>query len=83
MNERVKRISAEAKGLSPDDLAELVDDLLVCLHEADPQIEMAWLEEAERRWQDVVSGKAELIDADTVFTDIRDRLTKDRNERSS
>lgn len=63
-------------------MQNLVDELLVTLHETDPEIEKAWAEEAERRWQDVQSGKAELIDADVVFDDLRRRLADDKSGRS-
>lgn len=49
MNERVKKISDQAKALPPDELAELVDDLIVRLHQTDPEIEKAWADEIEDR----------------------------------
>ena len=53
MNERVKKLSEEIRKLSPDEQAELMDELLVLTHrEPDPDIEKAWAEEAKRRWQD-------------------------------
>ena len=78
MNERVKKLSDQAKALNPDELAELVDDLIVSLHEADPEIEKAWAEEAERRMDAVRRGEVELIDADIVFADIRRKLAEKR-----
>jgi Putative addiction module component len=49
MNERVKSLTAEAKKLSPEDLGDLVDELIVALHQADPGWSKAWADEARRR----------------------------------
>ena len=51
MNERVKKLSEEIRKFSPEEQADLVDEVLANLHGAEPGIEKAWAEEAERRWQ--------------------------------
>ena len=78
MNERVKRISEQAKALSPEELEELVDELLLSLPETDPEVENAWAEEAERRYAAVRRGEVETIDADEVFAGIRERLAQSK-----
>lgn len=49
MNQRVKDLSAAARKLTPDELAKLVDELLLALHEADPSWDKAWAAEAQQR----------------------------------
>jgi putative addiction module component (TIGR02574 family) len=52
MNERVRQIADQARRLSPDEQAELVDELLAMMR-GEPQlvVDKALLEECERRWQ--------------------------------
>ncbi len=72
MNQRVKDLTAEARKLSPDELAELVDELLVALHDADPGWNKAWAEEAERRMEAYRRGKMEAYSLDEVLADLSD-----------
>ena len=80
MNERVKRISEQAKSLSPEELEELVDELMLNLPEPDSTTEKAWAEEAEKRLAAVRRGEAETYDADEVFAGIRERLAQSKPE---
>jgi hypothetical protein len=64
MNERVKRLSEEIRKLSPEEQADLMDELLVLtFREPDPEIEKAWSEEIGRRMSEVRRGDATLVDA--------------------
>ncbi len=68
MNERVKRLTEEIRKLTPEEQADLMDELLVLTHrEPDPEIEKAWAEEAERRWRAFKRGETRAIPADEVF----------------
>ncbi len=68
MNERVKRLTEEIRKLTPEEQADLMDELLVLTHrEPDPEIEKAWAEEAERRWRAFKRGETQAIPADEVF----------------
>ena len=70
MNQRVKDLSAEARKLTPDELAELVNELLVALHETDPGWDKAWAEEAERRMAAYRRGEMESYSLDEVLADL-------------
>jgi hypothetical protein len=64
MNERVKRLSEEIRKLTPEEQADLMDELLVLTHrEPDPEIEKAWAEEAERRLAAYERGETTAVDA--------------------
>ena len=78
MNERVKQISDQAKALTPEELEELVDDLMLSLPEPDADTEKAWAEEAERRLAAVRRGEAATLDADEVFAGIREQLSQSK-----
>ena len=68
MNERVKKLSEEIRKLTPAEQADLMDELLVLTHrEPDPEIEKAWAEEAERRWQAYLRGEVKTIPSEKVF----------------
>ena len=79
MNERVKKLSEEIRKLSPDEQADLMDELLVLTHrEPDPEIEKAWAEEAKRRWQDYLDAKTKTVPVDEVFARLGKRHGKAR-----
>ncbi|MFX0098987.1 MAG: addiction module protein [Candidatus Hodarchaeota archaeon] len=63
--------------LPSDQRATLVDYLLKSLNvPIQPEIEKAWAEEVERRVKEIKDNKAELVDDEKVFDDIRKRLRK-------
>lgn len=57
MNERVKKLTEEARQLTPEEQAELLDALTAMLHEDDHEIDPALLEECERRWERYKRGE--------------------------
>lgn len=79
MNERVKRISEQAKALTASELEALVDELLACLHVADPEADKAWKTEINRRLEEVRKGEVETLHADQVMADLRARLAANRS----
>jgi putative addiction module component (TIGR02574 family) len=73
MNERVKHLREEIRNLSPEERAELVDELILDYGEPDPEIEKAWVEEAERRIDALNRGETQAISARKIFTRHRGR----------
>jgi hypothetical protein len=64
MNERVKQLTEEICKLSPEEQADLMDELLVLTYQsADPAVDKAWSEEIGRRIDEVRRGQAVLVDA--------------------
>jgi hypothetical protein len=64
MNERVKRLSEEIRKLSPEEQAELMDELLVLTYGKPlPESDKAWAEEIDRRIGAVQRGEAVTVDA--------------------
>jgi putative addiction module component (TIGR02574 family) len=77
MNERVKRLTEEIRKLSPEEQADLMDELLVALHDQpDPEIEKAWVEEAERRLAAVERGELATYPLDQVMAELRSRFPR-------
>lgn len=68
MNERVERLADEIRQLPPEEQEQLLDVLLHLANSAfDPEIEKAWIEEAERRLDRYISGGTAGSDAKEVL----------------
>jgi putative addiction module component (TIGR02574 family) len=66
------QITEEASHLQPQQVAELVDRLTLNLHHAiEPEIEIAWKEEARRRVAELESGEMKAIPGEEVSERIR------------
>ena len=52
----------------------IVDYLLKSLNHGEPDIEKTWAEEAQRRLDELRSGKVQAIPGDVVITNLRKRL---------
>lgn len=61
----------------PVDLkTRLIDRLLNSLQPSQPEIDALWAEEAEKRIEEIKSGKVSTIPGDVVFEEIHDRFSK-------
>jgi len=75
MADPLRRLESEALKLSPKARARLAERLISSLDDhADPDSERRWLEEAERRLDELVSGKVAGIPANEVFRKARSSL---------
>jgi putative addiction module component (TIGR02574 family) len=75
MADPVRRLESAALKLSPKARARLAERLISSLDDhADPDGERLWLEEAERRLDELLSGKVVGISADEVFRKARSSL---------
>ena len=64
MNERVKKLSEEIRKLSPEEQADLMDELLVLTYQQPyPKSDQAWLDEIDRRIDEVERGEGTTVDA--------------------
>jgi putative addiction module component (TIGR02574 family) len=73
---RVKTVETEALSLPEKDRADLARVLLLSLGDEgrEPDAEAAWVDEAERRFEELESGAAAAIPSDQVFEEARSRL---------
>jgi putative addiction module component (TIGR02574 family) len=70
-----QKLRTEALRLPEDSRAELAENLLESLDDGmDPAVQKAWLEEAERRRQEILRGEVETIPAEVVFASLRSSL---------
>jgi putative addiction module component (TIGR02574 family) len=78
MNQRLKTIFADAQKLSSAEREELAELLLATIEpdETVAEIEKAWAEEAERRWEEHKQSGEVAIDAFAAIDDVRARLQK-------
>ena len=77
MARAVSEIEREIRGLERDDQEQLLRALLEELDgPPDPNVERAWLEEAQRRSRELDAGAVDTIPADEVFAKARDQLKR-------
>jgi hypothetical protein len=77
MARAVSEIEREIRGLERDDQEQLLRALLEELDgPPDPNVERAWLEEAQRRSGELDTGAVDTIPADEVFAKARDQLKR-------
>ncbi len=69
-----QELITEVISLPVEDRALIVDYLLKSLNHAEPDIEKAWAEEAQRRLEELRSGKVHAIPGDVVINNLRKRL---------
>lgn len=69
----VKEFLAEAISLPVEERAALIDTLLRSLNPPEEGLDREWIAEAERRLDEVRSGKVATMPADAVFAEIRKR----------
>jgi len=75
MSTDVTEIEARIRSLSPEDRTELIRALIAELDGApDTDVERAWLEEAQRRYREVMEGKVAPIPGERVFESLHARL---------
>lgn len=77
MTALLERIEQDARTLSREDRERLVSDLLAELQDAPlSEIDLAWIEEAERRYDAWKAGQAEAVPAREAVEEMRRRLRK-------
>lgn len=76
MARTVQELEAEIRSLASADRNQLLQDLVADLDggASDPKVEAAWLEEAQRRYHQLKSGKVKAVSAKTVINKARTRL---------
>ena len=70
---RTDELIAEAVSLPVEIRTQLVDKLLQSLNPARKEIDETWAEEAEKRVEEIRTGKVKTIPAKEVFKNIRNR----------
>jgi len=74
---RLPEVTREALSLSPEDRAILVERVRESIeHFASPEIEAAWMQEADRRWREIEEGKTQCLSADEAIKQVRESLNR-------
>jgi putative addiction module component (TIGR02574 family) len=77
MTTATAKLADQVLSLPCEDRIYLVDRLLQSLNAPSrEEIDRLWAEEAERRIEELDSGKVEAIPGEQVFAEIRERLAK-------
>jgi len=75
MSPQLLKVEEQAMLLTPEDRETLVERLLRSLREeAVPEVDPAWIAEAERRFREYKEGRVEGIPADLAFEEIHREL---------
>lgn len=75
MTRPMQDIEGDIRALSPEDKIDLLRALIAELDApADPNVERAWLETAQRRYRELLDGKVQGIPGPLVFERLRARL---------
>lgn len=71
-----KKLIDEVLSLPVEERAVIADSLLKSLNPPDPDIDKKWIEVAQRRLQEIRSGKVKPVPGDEVFSNVRKRFNK-------
>ncbi len=71
-----KKLIEEIESLPVEERASIADSVLKSLTPVDQQIEDMWLQVAERRLEELKSGKTKPVSGREVFEKIRKRFSK-------
>ena len=75
MSRAIEKLEREIRSLSPGQKVELLRSLITELDApADPDVEQAWLEEAQRRHRELIEGKVTGVPGERIFENLRSRL---------
>ena len=70
---KTKELFDEAMSLPVDIRSELIDKLLLSLNPAQKEIDEMWAEVAEKRVDEIKSGKVKMIPGEEVFNKIKEK----------
>jgi len=73
---KANEIISMAESLPIDIKTQLIDRLLNSLHPSQKEIDELWAKEAERRVNEIKTGKVKTVPGEEVFREIRERLSK-------
>ena len=73
---KAKELISMVESLPIDIKTQLVEKLLNSLHPSQEEIDRLWAEEAERRVEEIRTGKVNTIPGEEVFKEIHDKYSK-------
>jgi len=77
MARALSEIYTDIQKLSDSEKGELLRALVIELDApGDPEVEKAWLKEAQRRYREIVEGKVKGVPGRLVFERLRSRLNR-------
>lgn len=71
-----REIIEQIESLPVEGRAQIVDALLRTMNQPDQDVDAAWVKEAQRRLDDLRSGRVQGIPAKDVFAKARERFAK-------
>jgi len=83
MSKSLKEVEQQILELSPEDKESLAHRLYIEIESMNPDIEKSWIDESERRLQELINGKVKGIPAKEVFKRVRVSLNEQKRNISS
>ena len=84
MGKTVEQLEKEAMELPRQEQLHLAEALMANVHShPDAELEKIWLDEVERRWEAIKSGRTRTLPAGQVLKEIRAELNEKRRNRAS
>ena len=71
-----RELIEQIESLPVENRAQIIDSLLRTMNQPDPEVDAAWAIEAQRRLNDLRSGRVQRIAADDVFAKARERFNR-------
>lgn len=71
-----KKLIDEIESLPVDERAKVAESVLKTLNPVDSEIERKWIKTAERRLEEIQSGRVDTIPGEKVFEKIQNRFSK-------
>lgn len=69
-----REIIEQIESLPVEDRARIIDSLLRTMNQINPEVDAAWAKEAQRRLEDLRSGRVQGISAQDVFAKAGERF---------
>ena len=77
MTPLLEKIERQAKALSREDRERLAQDLMAGLEDSPlSEIDQAWIDEAERRYDDWKAGRTKAVPAERAIAEMRRKLRR-------
>lgn len=73
---KIEELISEIESLPIDIKTDLIDRLLNSINPSQKEIDKLWANEAEKRVDEIKSGKVKTIPGDEVFAEIQDKFSK-------
>ena len=73
---KIDELLSEIESLPIDMKTELIDKLISSIHPSQKEIDVLWAEEAEKRVDEIKSGRVQTIPGEQILSEVKKMLSK-------